>query len=199
MNITIKALGPALAQTFADYLGKLSFEHEPHWATCFCRYYHCTCSAEEWMARSGEMNRAEAIEAITRGDMRGYLAFEGEKCIGWCNANDTDRFIRLKEDLAPWANGRKTGCVICFVIHPDHRGKGIARRLLQRAVEDFKKQGYDAILALPVHRTEQLERRYRGTYNMYIEQGFEEAERDGATSVMLLRLRKIGKTNPENE
>ncbi|SHJ58947.1 hypothetical protein SAMN02745975_02413 [Geosporobacter subterraneus DSM 17957] len=50
--------------------------------------------------------------------MKGYLAFHGDKSIGWCNANDGQRFIRLEKDIAHMVKDQKGGCVICFVIHP---------------------------------------------------------------------------------
>lgn len=188
MNYTVKPLGPEFAQTFSDYLGNLDFGHAPHWATCFCRYYHTNCSFEQWRYRSGEENRLEAIEEIKTGNMKGYLAFDGDKCIGWCNANNVRQFIRLKEDIKHIVKDQKIGCVICFVIHPEYRRQGVARLLLNKAVEDFKVQGFEAVLVIPVDNSDEPEKLYRGTLNMYKEYGFEEIERHDNTSVMLLKL-----------
>ncbi|MGE5677909.1 MAG: GNAT family N-acetyltransferase [Pseudomonadota bacterium] len=188
MSSVIKRLSPELADTFVDYLSSLDFNHAPHWATCFCRFYHTDCSGEQWQSRTGDENRAEAVLQIKAGTMKGYLAFDGEKCIGWCNANDLLQYKRFGNDFDYITKGHKTGCVICYVIHPDYRRQGVARLLLRQAVEDFKAQGFDAVLALPVENAGEPEKLYRGTLNMYKELGFELIEKDGITDIMWLKF-----------
>lgn len=184
MNLTIRTLTPELAPTFADYLGGLDFSHAPHWATCFCRFYYRNDTQEEWMARSGEMNRAEAMQEIAQGNMTGYLAFDGNACVGWCNAADLERLLRLREDMRPYCADKRVGCVICFVIHPEFRGRGVARALLAQAVQDFAVQGYEAVIALPFEGDVEPQKRYRGTHNMYEELGFRKLDSKYNTSLM---------------
>ncbi|MEL7605686.1 MAG: GNAT family N-acetyltransferase [Sedimentibacter saalensis] len=190
MKYEIRKLNAELALTFADYLGNLDFGHAPHWATCFCRYYHTNCSRDEWQQRSGATNRQEAIENIESGKMKGYLAFDDNKCIGWCNANNVNEYLRLKDDLEALIKDKKTGCVICFVIYPEYRGQGVARQLLKQAIEDFKVQGYEAVIALPIENKNEPEKLYRGTLNMYKENGFKEIEKQDNMSIMWLDIRK---------
>lgn len=189
MNYTVRKLSPVLASTFTDYISKLDFGHAPHWSTCFCRYYHHSCSYEEWQKRSGNENKEEAVSEIEAGNMNGYLAFDGEKCIGWCNVNDIRQFVRLENEMKDIVKEQKIGCAICFLIHPEYRRQGVARLLLKTAVEDFREQGYDAVLALPSKAFDSPELNYRGTMNMYIEFGFEEIEKRENHSVMRLILK----------
>lgn len=188
MIYEIKQLKPELDITFTDYLGNLDFGHAPHWATCYCRYYHSNCSMEAWQQRTGEQNRQEALEQIKSSKMKGYLAFDGDKCIGWCNANNVNEYLRFENDLDTIIKDKKTGCVICFVIHPEYRGRGVARQLLKQAIADFKSQGYEAVIALPIENKNEPEKLYRGTLNMYKENGFIEVEKDGNMSIMWLEL-----------
>ena len=188
MKYTIKPLGPELATTFAEYLGSLDFGYEPHWATCFCRFYHTNCSYEQWYSRTGEENRSEAIEQIQAGNMKGYLAFDGDQCIGWCNANNVSQYIRLEKDIKHIVTGKKVGCIICFVIRQEYRKQGVARLLLKQSVEDFRLQGFDAVLAIPVDTADKPEKLYRGTMNMYRELGFSEIERHDNVAVMWLEF-----------
>ncbi len=190
MDYMIRVLTPELADTFAEYLAKLDFSYASHWATCYCRYYYSDCSQKDWMERPGDKNREEAIQRIKEGSMRGYLAFDGDKCIGWCSANDARSFVRLEKDIEHLIKDKKVGCVICFVIHPEYRGRGIARLLLHQAVKDFRTQGYQAVLALPFELKEASQKQYRGTLNMYREQGFQEIEKHDSTSVMWLEINK---------
>jgi GNAT superfamily N-acetyltransferase len=190
MAYTIRALTPDLANVFCDYLTHLDFANTPHWASCFCRYYHLTCSMEEWHSRSLETNRAEALREIAAGNMRGYLAFDGETCVGWCNANDIVNLPRLFSDVEELCREKRVGCTICYVIHPDHRGRGLARMLLARAIADFQASGFDAVLAFPIEAPGVEQRRYRGTLHMYQEAGFTEIRAEDNLHVMWLDLTK---------
>lgn len=190
MAYEIQPLTPALADTFSEYLSGLDFSATPHWASCFCRFYHTTCPAEEWRVRTAEVNRADALREIAAGNMRGYLAFEGSACVGWCNANDIAGLPRLRDDTEPFCRGKRVGCTICFVIHPNHRGRGLARQMLSRAIEDFRSAGYDAMIALPVESPGTEERRYRGTLHMYQEAGYREVQTEGRLHVMWLALER---------
>lgn len=188
MAYRIEPLRKTSANIFTDYLENIEFGHAPEWATCFCRFYHTTCDQDEWMMRTGETNRIEAVDAIKNGEMQGFLAFDGEKCIGWLNANDASAMVRLKDYLKPVIKEQKVGCTICYVIHPEYRGKGVARELLKVAIEHFKDSGYDAMLALPVDGGE-AEKHYRGTLNMYLENGYVEIESHDSVKVMWLSLK----------
>jgi len=189
MAYDIQPLTPALAERFTEYLTHLDFANTPHWASCFCRFYHTTCTQQEWMARPLETNREEALREIGAGNMRGYLAFESGACVGWCNANDVEGLARIYADAEERCRGKRVGRTICFVIHPDHRGRGLARRMLARAVSDFRGAGYDAMLALPVETEGAGQRRYRGTLHMYQEAGYRELEAVDGTHIMWLDLR----------
>jgi GNAT superfamily N-acetyltransferase len=189
MAYEIKALSPELAETFSAFLSDMDFAQTPHWASCFCRYYYLTCSMEEWRARSLETNRAEALQAIKDGTMRGYLAFDGDACVGWCSANDITGFPRLYPDVAAECEGKRVGCIICYVIHPSHRGHGLARQMLFRAVDDFHSNGYDAVVAFPIEAPGAEQRRYRGTLHMYHEAGFVELRAEENLHVMWLDLK----------
>jgi len=190
MQLSIQPLTPELAQPFCDYLTNLDFAATPHWASCFCRFYHTDCSREEWMARSLEVNRAEALREIEAGHMRGYLAFDGDACVGWCNANDITAFLRLREEAGTLCQGKRVACTICFVIHPDYRGAGLARQFIARAVSDYRAAGYDAMLALPIEAEGAGQRRYRGTLHMFQEAGYRELEANGGLHVMWLDLKE---------
>ncbi|MGB4590408.1 MAG: GNAT family N-acetyltransferase [Clostridiaceae bacterium] len=175
MDFRISPLTPAMADIFADYLSNLDFTHAPYFATCFCRFYHINCTDEEWMERKGEQNREESKAAIKDGSMKGYLAFNGNKCIGWLNANSVDSYLRLEDSLTPFTEDKKAGLAICFVIHPDYRNQGIATSLLEKAIEGFKEEGYEVIFGLSTKNADiPLVKQYSGTYTMFSKLGFEE-------------------------
>lgn len=192
MNLNVKALQPEQGQAFIDFFSNLSFEHVPHWSTCYCRFYHTDCSAEQWQNRSGAVNSKEAVEKIKNGEMKGYLAYDGDKIIGWLNANDARSYLRLKEEMKPVIQDKKAGCSICYVIDQDYRRQGVATALLEYAIKDFKKQGYDGMLAIPLENPKDEKNNpaalYRGAVSMYEKQGFKELFRDGSLRVLWLDL-----------
>ena len=193
MNLRIEPLNGEMAETFIEFFEGMSFDHAPHWATCYCRFYHTDTAQDEWMERRGSENRREALEEIKAGRMKGYLAFDGDRCIAWLNANHAKTYLRLAEDMMPVVGDRKVGVVICYVVHHEYRRKGISKALLQRAVDDFRDEGYEAVIALPIELEEngdpeKRELLYRGHLKMYETFGFNEIQRHGNLHVMWLKL-----------
>lgn len=188
MELEIRKLEPNLADVFVDYLGHMDFSHEPFWGSCFCRYYYTDCTFEEWIHRTGEENREEAQREIRENRMSGYLAFDGAACVGWVNCAESGKLPRIMEDLSPYCGGRNVACTICFVIHPDYRGKSVARRLLAYAIQDSRQKGFDAMIALPFENPEKPQKRYRGTPNMYLEAGYRTIGQTEDTAVLWLDL-----------
>ncbi len=187
MSYTVQVIQPKDAEAFVQYMESVSFSHAPHWAGCYCRFYHC----EEmiWDQRTAEQNRAEALETIGAGTMKGYLAYDGNRVIGWCNANELNAYTLLKPTLLPIVGDGKIGIVICFLIHKDYHNQGVARMLLDAAIPGFRNEGYDAVIALPVD-TDVPEMRYRGTKHMYEERGFVSEEHE-EISLVRLALRQM--------
>lgn len=192
MNIEVRAIQANQGKDFVDYFSNLSFAHADHWSGCYCRFYHRECSQEHWQKRNGALNRKEAIEKISSGEMKGYLAYEGAKIIGWLNANDGKSYVRLKEEMKPVIQDKKVGCTICYVIDPEYRRRGVATALLKYAVNDFKKRGYDGMLAIPLEHSGDEKNNpatlYRGAVSMYKKQGYRELFREGALRVLWLDL-----------
>ncbi len=189
MSIEIRALSPVDAERFVGLFDAMSFEHAREWKTCYCRYYQTGCDFDAWIKRTGAENRADALDAIRAGTMHGYVAIEDDRCVGWVNAGDALDYVRLHDDLKGYVGSARIGLTICFVIEPAHRNRGLARKLLQAAIDGFRAQGYDAAIALPVDRPMADERRYRGTMNMYREAGYVEKERHEPVVVMRLDLK----------
>ncbi|MBU1141689.1 MAG: GNAT family N-acetyltransferase [Firmicutes bacterium] len=180
----IKKLTPDLIQIFTDYLENISFGHAPHWSTCYCHYYHNQLGNDEWFKRSGEQNKTATIQAINEGLMTGFLAFDNNQCIGWLNGNQTIYYPRLEHLLKPIVQDRKVAMTICFIVHPDFRNKGVARKLLSYAIEYYRDQGFDGMIATPVDMNQMKELNYHGTLGMYQEQEYELLEIIGNTHLM---------------
>jgi len=189
MDIKIKKLTKGMGNAFADYFDNLDFSHEPHYAGCYCRFYHMDNSIEDWTGRTGEQNRADAIEAIDKGNMTGFLAYSGDECIGWLNADDWQNYGRLEGYISKYVDRKKAAVLICYVIHPQYRSMGVAKALLNHAVEYFKENGYDGVMALPIESNTFSQKLYRGTVSMYEKAGFVKIDEFEYGQVFWLKLK----------
>ncbi len=142
-DLQIKPLSPEMADQFTSYLSEMDYSHAEHWHFCYCQYYHVDCSSTEWRERTAEQNKALAEENIKSGLMRGLVALDGEQMVGWVNVNDVKNFALLKKDEELHQFPGRSAMVVCFVIHPEYRGKGLANKMLAEAVEESRRQGFD--------------------------------------------------------
>lgn len=189
MAIEIKPLSPEMAEIFTEYTQSLDFHHAPHWQFCNCQYYHVKCETEEWRARSSEMNQLLAQQNIRDGVMHGFMAFDGDQPVGWINANDWENYALLQDDEDFKNLEGKTGMVLCFLIHPEYRRQGLARKLLATAVADFREKGFDRVIGLPFIWSNHPERQYHGVPGMYEELGFVKVAEENGECTYVLELK----------
>jgi ribosomal protein S18 acetylase RimI-like enzyme len=185
--IAVRALTPSLAGDFLAY-----FDHErgpafadnPEWATCYCQFYH-TPKSLDWAARSGDDNRAAMAGRIAAGEMEGFLAYAGgtaevdREVVGWLNAQPRNKlphcFDRMRLAPAPLeVPDFKAAQIVCFVIHPRWRRRGVARALLDAACASLARRGIEIIEAYPFKAgdSEAGADHYHGPLPLFIEAGF---------------------------
>ena len=186
-EIKIFSLNSDNATHLIDFLGGIAYDHAPHWSTCYCQFYHTDCDQKSWKARDGATNKADALKSIEEGRMKGYLAYSDSQVIGWLNANDALAYPRLYKEVFGSIGHKKLGLPICYVIHPDNRGLGVAKMLLKRAISDFRAKGYEGMLALPIEGNDtDHQLLYRGPIKMYESLGFRHTEAHDDLRVMRL-------------
>ncbi len=179
----IRALSTDNADDFLSYFDFKAFEDNERWANCYCCYYHCNDDNEDWMIRTKDLNRFLAEDMIRKNILKGYLAYKGSDVVGWCNVNDKKAYARL----SPEAHGCGASAyipadryqeliriksVVCFNIYWKERRKGLAKLLLERAIEDAAKEGYDVFEAYPFKEPKNDAANYHGSLSMYQFLGF---------------------------
>lgn len=120
---------------------------------------------------------------ITKGALRGYLAYVNDIPIGFCNTNDKMAYARFINETASAPNER-TKVVACFVIAPEYRGQGIATTLLERVIADAKAEGYTVVEGYPKLNEIRDANNYTGPLRLHEKLGFTELARYKDRSVM---------------
>jgi len=170
MDISIKPLSPDLLEDFLFFFDNIVFSENPDWSICYCYSFHFTGTKEQW---NKEENRSSAIKLISDNKMKGYLAYSNNKPIGWCNANNRLHYQRLIKYYDLVGNIDDKVCsIVCFLISPDNRRKGVARKLLKQICTDYTVKGYHYLEAYPGKGELSCEGHFKGHLSLYKEFGF---------------------------
>ena len=172
MGYRVAPVDAGRVDAFLDFFDRVAFTDNPEWAGCYCLFYHHR--GPGWDERSGAKNRAAAAALIRRGALRGFLAYDGDHPVGWCNANLRARFQRLAEEPELRAGGedQRVLAVVCFVVAPGERRRGVARQLLAAACAAAAEQGLDWVEAYPRKEAHTSAQHYHGPLSLYLSEGF---------------------------
>jgi len=172
-EIVIRELTSELLDDFLNFFDHDAFADNPAWFGCYCMYYHFTGTVEEWDKRSASENREAISTLIKRGEAHGLLAYVGGRPVGWCHAAPRKAIPRLKlyREFGV-EEPERVGSIVCFVIAKPHRGRGVARRLLDAACELFTRQGLAFAEAYPCKYAESDADNFPGPLKMYLDAGF---------------------------
>jgi len=176
MDIEIRKLTPKLAEEYARF-----FDITPHDVNiderkCYCVTWRSDCSYEgndHWYP-AREERRSRAIRFIKEGSLQGYLAYQGDEIVGWCNATGQCRlgvsYLRSFWPIEEHDPDTKVMSVFCFMIAPQAQRMGVATRLLERVCLDAAADGFDFVEAYTnaVHVAPD----FRGPLSMYEKLGF---------------------------
>jgi len=173
MDLKIKEMTPDLLDNFLYYFDEIGFADNPDWSVCYCQFYHFPGTIKEWEKRSKEENRNASIDLICSGKMSGFIAYQDDDPVGWCNANLRENYEKIPyEDDSPDSQGKKIAGIVCFLIAHTHRRQNVARQLLQYIILNFKDKGYDIIEAYPRKGKLSDAHSYRGPITLYESEGF---------------------------
>jgi GNAT superfamily N-acetyltransferase len=132
-KIQVRQLSAELLPDFLTFFDGTAFSDNPKWSSCYCQCYYEDHSVVKWSERTASQNRGLACERINGRSMQGYLAYSDGAPVGWCNA--APRHLLRALDDEPIPDAGDVGMIICFLVEPSHRGRGVARALLDAACD----------------------------------------------------------------
>jgi GNAT superfamily N-acetyltransferase len=135
-------------QDWLEFFDHRAFADFPYWASCYCNapFLDDLAMAEE---RAWQDNRDEMMGRIERGDAWGVIAYVDGVMAGWCNASPLAGYPQYRRGRD---EDETVGAVMCFVIAAPYRRHGLARSLLDGAVDQFRRRGMTAVVGYPAAR-----------------------------------------------
>ena len=194
--ITVGRLSPATRDdylAFFDHERGPAFADNPEWATCYCQFYRVP-RALDWKSFGGDQNRVAARASIACGEAEGYLAYAGDEVVGWLHAAPRHKlphaFERLKVEPPPIdVPAHDAAVVVCFVIAPSWRRRGVASALLDGALADLAARGVSVVDAFPFKSgdSDDPTDHYHGPMPLFESRGFERIGENDDVVVMRKR------------
>jgi len=173
MNITIKQLSENLLNDYLYFFDNIAFVDNKEWEGCYCMFYHHDNDSKNWLSRSKEDNRSMAINMINNHKLNGFLAYDNETPIAWCNANDKKSFSfnkNLKKVNSDFDDSIVS--IVCFLISHQYRRHGISTKLLQEVINYYEQSKKKYIEAYPFKNVIKDSENYHGPLNLYVKNGF---------------------------
>ena len=175
MQISIRKLTPELAQDYVRFFDETPHDQNVPEHKCYCVCW-ISANSDHFDCSTVDKRRIAAVKLINEGYLKGYLAYAGDRVVGWCNANTKSECTNcvswryfLKEVPLDCTHSKS---VFCFVIAPEMQRKGIATKLLEYVIADAKADGYTHVEAYPNKHFTSIAADFMGPAVMYSKLGF---------------------------
>lgn len=185
-------LGPATVAEWLAFFDGPAFADNPAWGSCYCRcLVFGALGREAWeqaCATPGE-NRDFMTARIAAGGIDGVLARREGTTIGWLHFGPAPRFV--SPIGTRWGTDPEDGAVACFLIHPAHRGAGVAGAMLARACAALAARGFRRVHALAARDADAMHA-FTGPLALYTSEGFALTEDPAPGSGRVRVTRELG-------
>lgn len=224
--IAVERLSPSSRDdylAFFDHERGPAFSDNPDWARCYCQFYR-TPRALDWKAFTADGNRVAAGAAIACGEAEGYVAraevippeareasFPPEEgrgrargeIVGWMHAVPRHKlphcFERLGVPPTPLdVPPHEAAVIVCFVIAPSWRRRGVASAMLDGALADLAARGIAIVDAFPFKAGDGASPadHYHGPASLFASRGFVPiADHPDLTAVRMRLVPGMGKSS----
>ena len=186
----IKKLTPELNADYLDFFDHRAFTDDNPNGPCYCTSPNQDAESIKRMVSEfasfgvKDTLRKYAVEMLNHNKIQGYLAYDGELSVGWCNAADIETYAGFVPEFARENTCGKTIAIVCFEIAPEYRRMGIASAFIDRVCSDAKTNGYAAVEGYPKLSDQRNDFDYQGPLALYQKAGFAEAVKENGQVIM---------------
>lgn len=171
-NINIRTLDSTKISDYISFFDNIKIIDNSECSKCYCMFFHTDDKTEDWVNRTAQNNKNSAIEKIERGELFGFLAYDDNKPIAWCNVNDRNIYKFNKSRFDVLQDNKNAISIVCFYIMQSYRGKGIINILLKNIIEYYKDSDYKYLEAYPSTNKTKNNENYHGPLSSYLKNGF---------------------------
>lgn len=164
-EVEIVPIEPERAEDVIEFFDRDAFCDNPAWADCYCLAYFLN---PETPTRPWRENREDMRARIREGRVTGTLAYVDGRLAGWCNASARADMPRRSGD-----DDAGVCSVVCFVVSPPYRRHGLSRLLLEGAISEASRNGFELVEAYPTQTADTAAAAFTGTLDLYLSAGFE--------------------------
>jgi GNAT superfamily N-acetyltransferase len=167
MSVTVRA-----ATSFAD-LATILGPKNPRASVCWCLSHRLDAKTNKSLV--GPERGAYVRELTRRTVAPGVLAYDGDDVVGWAAVAPRGDLPFARSRKIPHVDDLPVWSVWCFRVRAGHRGRGIARALLDGAVTFAREHGAPALEGYPVDNAGEkvdLTMAYVGTRGLFEGAGF---------------------------
>ncbi len=189
-DVVIKKLTYGLKDDYLDFFDHRAFSDGNPNGPCYCTSPNQDEKTIKQMVSEFQANgvketiRKYAAEMLDQGEINGYLAFDDDLSIGWCNVADIDSYKGFVPDFARENKCGKTVAIVCFEIAPGYRGKGIASAFIEQVCADAKANGYAAVEGYAKITEHRDEYDFTSPVHLYEKAGFSRIIEQNGIAVM---------------
>jgi GNAT superfamily N-acetyltransferase len=178
MDVEVRDLTPALWPALEKLFGK-----NGACAGCWCMFWRLP-KGETYAKLKGPTLKRRFKASVSKGNVKGALAFLGTEPVGWVTYGPRTAFPVLQRSPTLLCDDAESVWSIpCFFVKAGFRKHGVASRLLAHAVERLREEGAPVAEGYPMEPA----RSFTGTVGMFEKAGFVRADNSTHAKVRMRR------------
>jgi GNAT superfamily N-acetyltransferase len=164
--------------------------------TCYCMFYRRSGEHSRPPGMTHAESNKRALKAlIDRGVVPGLIGYENGRPVGWISLGPREDYARLKRSqvMKP-VDDKPVWSIICFVVDPEARHRGVAEAMLKGALAWARAQGVTLLEAYPCDKAGKPkdDSMWFGAKSMFDRAGFVEVARRKPTRPVVRKALRGG-------